>query len=381
MRSQQVIKMDNINTVDALLIGQYGRYPSLEAQDLVKALYQSEFGCGHFVSDDREGLERLVQEEKESVNATRDNKPDFIEKFSGDYCRVHLSRIREYGLSVETLFRLFVLSGRIPCGDAKVFTEKLDRLETLCESGLIPLDADDTRRYLQAYRQDGCPATHHSDVFRRAYAPCYRVVQASLCEWMPVLCGIDKLMARQSSVLVAIDGGSASGKTALSALLHSVYDCNVFHMDDFFLQPHQRTEQRFKEPGGNVDYERFKEEVLDLLLRGEALSYRAFDCGTMKLGMPTPVTPKRLNIVEGAYSMHPALAYAYDFSVLLDIDADCQRERIFRRNGPDTLSRFLETWIPLESLYFDKTGTAARCTVTLMISDKAAGEERINEEI
>ena len=51
----------------------------------------------------------------------------------------------------------------------------------------------------------------------------------------PLLVRIDRLMAEQERVLVAIDGGSASGKTTLGELLQSVYACPVFHMDDFFL--------------------------------------------------------------------------------------------------------------------------------------------------
>ena len=33
------------------LKGQCARYPALETQDLLKALHQSVYGCGHFVSD------------------------------------------------------------------------------------------------------------------------------------------------------------------------------------------------------------------------------------------------------------------------------------------------------------------------------------------
>ena len=69
----------------------------------------------------------------------------------------------------------------------------------------------------------------------------------------PLLVRIDRLMAERERVLVAIDGGSASGKTTLGALLQSIYVCPVFHMDDFFLRPEQRTEARFTQPGGNVD--------------------------------------------------------------------------------------------------------------------------------
>ena len=32
-------------------------------------------------------------------------------------------------------------------------------------------------------------------------------------------------------------------------------------MDDFYLQEYQRTQERYNEPGGNVDRERFKKEV------------------------------------------------------------------------------------------------------------------------
>lgn len=48
-------------------------------------------------------------------------------------------------------------------------------------------------------------------------------------------------------------------------------------MDDFYLQPHQRTTKRLREPGGNVDYERFETEVLQPMLTGEAFSYRPYD--------------------------------------------------------------------------------------------------------
>ena len=75
-----------------------------------------------------------------------------------------------------------------------------------------------------------------------------------------LLARIDRLMAERERVIVAVDGGSASGKTTLGALLQSVYACPVFHMDDFFLRPEQRTPERFSEPGGNVDRERFLSE-------------------------------------------------------------------------------------------------------------------------
>ena len=52
---------------------------------------------------------------------------------------------------------------------------------------------------------------------------------------------IRQLLAEKDRVIVAIDGNCASGKTTLTAQLAEHFDCNVFHMDDFFLRPEQRT--------------------------------------------------------------------------------------------------------------------------------------------
>ena len=163
---------------------------------------------------------------------------------------------------------------------------------------------------------------------------------------------IDGLLAQKEQVILAIDGKCTSGKTTLAARLAEVYDCNVFHMDDFFLRPEQRTPERFAQIGGNVDYERFNEEVLIPLRSGRAFSYRPFDCSTLTLGEPVSVTPKKLNIVEGTYSHHPYFGDPYDLRLLLTVDDETQRRRILQR--PAFLhKRFFEEWIPLENRYFD----------------------------
>ena len=167
---------------------------------------------------------------------------------------------------------------------------------------------------------------------------------------------IDELLAEKDMVIVAIDGKCTSGKTTLASKLAEIYDCNVFHMDDFFLRPEQRTPERFAEVGGNVDYERFQEEVLLPLKSGKAFSYRPFDCSTFALAAPVSVSPKKLNIIEGTYSHHPYFGAPYDLKILLTVDEDTQRRRILER--PAFLhKRFFEEWIPMENRYFASSGS------------------------
>ncbi len=182
----------------------------------------------------------------------------------------------------------------------------------------------------------------------------------------PLFDELDKRLAK-GKVIAAIEGGSASGKTTLSGLLKEFYGCTVFHMDDFFLRPEQRRPERYAQTGGNIDWERFLEEVLKPLSRGETVSLRRFDCSSMSLAEAERIAPAKLVIVEGAYSMHPKLAAYYDFSVFLDIAPEFQRERILRRNSAEKAQRFFDEWIPLERVYFEETGARERCDMVIPI--------------
>ena len=87
-------------------------------------------------------------------------------------------------------------------------------------------------------------------------------------------------------ILVAIDGRCGSGKTTLGEYLKEQFDCNLFHMDDFFLRMEQRTPDRMKETGGNVDYERFYETVLVPVQKKESVCYQPFSCKKWNLLLP-----------------------------------------------------------------------------------------------
>ena len=154
-------------------------------------------------------------------------------------------------------------------------------------------------------------------------------------------------------ILIAIDGKCASGKSTLGFYLKDEFDANLFHMDDFFLQKEQRTPERMKEVGGNVDYERFLAEVLEPLMAGKTVKYRPFSCKTLQIGTGTEVLPKRVNIIEGSYSQHTYFGDIYDMKVFMEIEEEKQLENIRKRNGEEQLKVFKERWIPKEEAYFE----------------------------
>lgn len=144
-----------------------------------------------------------------------------------------------------------------------------------------------------------------------------------------IICQIDKSRQAQLPYLVALDGRCASGKTTTAALIAEKYQkeglpCDIVHMDDFFLQPNQRTSARLAEPGGNVDYERVEAEVLQPAKCGMTVSYRRFDCSRMELTEVRTFQPQGILLVEGAYSCHPKLRDYFDLRIFVSIDPEMQ---------------------------------------------------------
>ena len=116
---------------------------------------------------------------------------------------------------------------------------------------------------------------------------------------------ITALAEEKEYIVLAIDGPCSSGKTFLARSLAEQFDCNVIHTDDFFLRPEQKTPERLSEIGGNLDRERFQQEVLKPLARHCDFFYRPYDCANAAFAQAVFVPAKKITVVEGSYSHHP----------------------------------------------------------------------------
>lgn len=341
-----------------ILLENCRRYPKLRGRDLIKLLYQFSFGCEHLVADETTVLARIISEAESIKSGT----PSEVEEL-GDYCRVGLSYL-DFGLSAETLARIFCLSARPDEDGEKKLHDGIKIITELAESGLLPISQEEWSAALYEWKNANFPAVRHSEEYRETYSPTYRVIAKKYAMILPLLARIDTML-KAGDVRLAIDGGSASGKSTLARILAEIYGCTLFHMDDFFLTPNMRTRARLAEAGGNVDRERFLAEVLTPLSRGEEIAYRRYDCSTGEIMPPESKAPTRLTVTEGAYSMHPELASFYNLSVFLEITPELQRARILKRNSPEMAERHFSVWIPMEERYFDAFGIRERCDVRL----------------
>ena len=355
-----------IDGMKNILLEHFNRYPKMKVQDMVKLIYQNEFAGGHLIDNEEESLNRLNAEIESIKGCCYDSEGPLFEDIGNGLARLYLDKIPGR-VDTTTVNKFFVNTSNSVHGSVDSFIKKINILRLCCEEGLLPYETEEVDSFLKVLSEKGYPPVSHSDEYRIAYNPAYRVVLSDYKTFFELFTGIDFLLKSKELVIVAIDGNSGAGKSYLSRLLSGIYDCNIFHMDDFFLTPGLRTAARLNEPGGNVDYVRFRHEVLNNIKNREYFTYRKYNCSKGDFDEQVKVSRRRLNIIEGCYSMHPYLINDYDLKIFLQVDKEKQKARILERNGPSMLERFMNEWIPLEDKYFNELHIPDKCDLVFSL--------------
>lgn len=342
--------------LENILIEHAKRYPLMEPSDAVKLIYQSVFGGGHMISEPSDVLPRI----RDEYMSCKHREGALHTECLGGTARIYLdTELTEGNLGV--IARLFMESAkRYPhgyglAGEAErwLFDSRISKLRQLCREGVFPFGTETLDEYLANYRERGCPSVSHSEVYREAYKPSYRVIDGRYARLLDCIFSIAELLSTGERTVLAIDGRAASGKTTAAELIADIFNASVIHMDDFFLPRELRTAERMAEVGGNIHYERFKDEVIPNLRTGKPFYHKVFDCSHFDFAEePKKIEPARLIICEGSYSHHPIFGKYYDIAYFSDVDPETQRQRIKERNGEAMLSRFVNEWIPMEERYF-----------------------------
>ena len=143
------------------------RYPLMEPRDAVKLIYQNEFGGGHLIADEAACLEYLRREHSLTPAA-----PFYAEDLGNGIVRVYLGGVT----NVEALGRAFLDSAARHTGSLPAFLKKLDSLRKVTREGAFAFSPEELERYLAAYEKAGYPPVSHSETYRTAYRPAYRVI-------------------------------------------------------------------------------------------------------------------------------------------------------------------------------------------------------------
>ena len=155
----------------AILIAHAKRYPLMQPYDAVKLIYQNEFGGGHLIRDEQACLNYL---RREYTSVAKDPTVPLHEDIGNGIIRVNLAAVKPEDL--EQLGRAFIDSAAKHKGTMDRFLNKLEVLRKLTTEGVFTFDVDALNAYLSEYKTVGYPAVSHSEQYRQAYTPAYRVI-------------------------------------------------------------------------------------------------------------------------------------------------------------------------------------------------------------
>ncbi len=338
------------------------KYPGSEYRDVVKLSLHAAFGAAHF-GGPLDGAK--LQIEKEYALHEADPTLFPLEEI-GEYCRLQLKNplVRDLGTHAASLFYLSAKEDEKRAGEP----EKMCLLRELfkeAEAVFSPSEEDKTlaQSLLESYSKGKYDSVSHSEKYRRLYSPSYRVISKKYARLLPLILDICELSKVRDTVVIALEGRCASGKTTAAGILSELFGAPIIPMDDFFLPFERKTSERLAETAGNIDYERFSAEVIPNLGKNREFTYKAFSCSDGSFYAKTVPSSKTV-IVEGVYSMRPEFIGAYDIKAFIGISKKTQLERLEKRD-PALLDRFINEWIPMEEKYFGTMGIKSLCDVNI----------------
>jgi hypothetical protein len=155
-------------------------YPLVEQRDIYKLVYQGIMGSEHLISSPQGFINSLV-EEFEPLQA--DPSARLLEPIRPDRAliRVNLRPYKALHQPVEVLVPGLLETARVFNGDLEEFKSVWMRFVRACEQGQFSsFEVSEVYVFTTWIEGLGFPAVHHSEAYRRAYQPAYRLISARL---------------------------------------------------------------------------------------------------------------------------------------------------------------------------------------------------------
>ncbi len=152
-----------------------------EIRDAYKLIYQSILGVAHIL-DDREKAKNYLQREIADIDSI-DSEP-LIENISisGDVVRLNLRPYKFHYGDVDSLFAAMLRSAETIQGTKADFLKQWKKFKQAVEKGKLKFDVQQLHEFDEEVKRADFPAVHHSQAYREANQPAYRVLTGEQAE-------------------------------------------------------------------------------------------------------------------------------------------------------------------------------------------------------
>lgn len=164
------------------------RYPLMQPRDLYKLMFQASMGSAHGIEDRYKATDSLYREIQNLPSGPPEPMVDII-SHEGDLARINLRPYMAAGGDPDGLLEAFVRT-------SADYGKSLQRMEQyrswvvgMDQEELLPPPLKGIAGYFREMMTSGYPAVHHSEIYRKAYSPAYRVILSDLVSLLSIFPG------------------------------------------------------------------------------------------------------------------------------------------------------------------------------------------------
>jgi hypothetical protein len=166
--------VDWIDGIDRAVMYEISRRPLAAASDIYKLLHQSVFGPGHIIQDENSARAYLLKEMESAGPTLSDER--LYEEIGGGMVRVNLRPLRDSKVSMESLLKAMIDTANSNRGTVKEMEDRLNEAHCILGRENKRDLADGLKSLADKNASKGYPASHHSEAYRSAYKPAYRII-------------------------------------------------------------------------------------------------------------------------------------------------------------------------------------------------------------
>ncbi|MBX2989531.1 MAG: hypothetical protein KF749_00025 [Bacteroidetes bacterium] len=155
---------------------------NVAVRDVYKMLYHAHFGVEHLLTDTA-GIRSYLLRELGSMSATPENEP-LAERISttNTMVRINLRPFTARNLDPELLVKAMFASAAETTPDTFQFRREWNMYVDLVRYGFLDFPMNEVHEVSRLIEEKGIVPVHHSEAYREANHPAYRVVQRRVFE-------------------------------------------------------------------------------------------------------------------------------------------------------------------------------------------------------
>ena len=166
------------NNTGEAIARQMNDFPQSGMQDVYKSFYQDRFGPGHMIADTAAFGEYTRYELAVAAKDTVANPYFEPVGAQGRYVRVYLRCVNEGMLTAAQLTDAFIRSTVPAEQPEQSWADEWSAIEQAARQAGMSVSEEDSRQLMQAAQDNR--AVHHSEAYRNAYHPHYRIVRRDI---------------------------------------------------------------------------------------------------------------------------------------------------------------------------------------------------------